>query len=85
MCAGCGCRSFFNADGAQLQPCPGCGQAFYCSDACREFDYPSHKAECRFRSTGRWHAAGIRPSWAPFNRFQNLGHLSQAYVAAYAA
>uniref|UniRef100_A0A383VME7 MYND-type domain-containing protein n=1 Tax=Tetradesmus obliquus TaxID=3088 RepID=A0A383VME7_TETOB len=62
MCAGCGCRSFFNADGAQLQPCPGCGQAFYCSDACREFDYPSHKAECRFRSTGRWHAAGIRPS-----------------------
>jgi hypothetical protein len=47
MYAGCGCRSFFNADGVELQPCPGCGHAFYCSDACREFDYPSHKAECR--------------------------------------
>ncbi|KAF6265344.1 hypothetical protein COO60DRAFT_1040728 [Scenedesmus sp. NREL 46B-D3] len=62
LCAGCGCRSFFNADGAQLKPCPGCGHAFYCSDACRQTDYASHKAECRFHTTGRWHAAGIRPS-----------------------
>lgn len=42
-CGGCGARCFYSADGLRLMRCRGCKAAWYCSEACAQLDYASHK------------------------------------------
>lgn len=62
LCSGCGRKAFRNADGKHLTPCVKCGKAWYCSQACAEFDWEAHRNICHYNTTGQWMAAGTRPS-----------------------
>lgn len=60
-CGGCGARCFYCADGPRLMRCRGCKAAWYCSEACAQLDYASHKAMCKYTTTGHWTPGGVRP------------------------
>ncbi|GIL68676.1 hypothetical protein Vafri_21919 [Volvox africanus] len=61
-CSGCGARCFYAADGVKLMRCRGCQAAWYCSEACAKLDFHSHKAICKYTTTGHWTPGGIRPA-----------------------
>eukprot|EP00238_Polyblepharides_amylifera_P007479 CAMPEP_0196592198 /NCGR_PEP_ID=MMETSP1081-20130531/72035_1 /TAXON_ID=36882 /ORGANISM="Pyramimonas amylifera, Strain CCMP720" /LENGTH=315 /DNA_ID=CAMNT_0041915809 /DNA_START=161 /DNA_END=1105 /DNA_ORIENTATION=- len=60
LCRGCGARGFFKADGVTLTACQSCKQVFYCSDTCRDVDFPEHEKVCKFETTL---ASGVRHKW----------------------
>ncbi|GLC33781.1 hypothetical protein PLESTB_000115100 [Pleodorina starrii] len=61
-CGGCGSRCFYAADGLRLMRCRACKAAWYCSEACAKMDYQSHKALCKYATTGHWTPGGARPA-----------------------
>ncbi|GIL89137.1 hypothetical protein Vretimale_16175 [Volvox reticuliferus] len=61
-CSGCGARCFYAADGVKLMRCRACKAAWYCSEACAKLDFQSHKAICKYTTTGHWTPGGIRPA-----------------------
>ncbi|GLI59664.1 hypothetical protein VaNZ11_001601 [Volvox africanus] len=61
-CSGCGARCFYAADGVKLMRCRSCRAAWYCSEACAKLDFQSHKAICKYTTTGHWGPGGIRPA-----------------------
>ncbi|KAG2485673.1 hypothetical protein HYH03_015645 [Edaphochlamys debaryana] len=61
-CGGCGASCFYAADGPRLMRCRACKAAWYCSEACAKLDYTSHKALCKYHTTGHWAPGGLRPA-----------------------
>ncbi|KAG2431813.1 hypothetical protein HXX76_009308 [Chlamydomonas incerta] len=61
-CGGCAAKCFYAADGPRLFRCRACKTAWYCSEACAKLDYTSHKALCKYVTTGHWAPGGMRPA-----------------------